>query len=159
MCYHIVGNYEMNFIKLFILLGISFAINLLISPSIDISIDDSHQHIVHNFNLKGELPDAYSVKILFQDDNYKHHHTVNGGYYQIDVHVKGETNFLSIGNVNQIDCNLNCNIYSYFANSNLFGNINIERTITVVGNKEESEMKEMLRNDIVDIILQQIQEI
>lgn len=147
----------MNFIKLSILLGISFAINLMISDSSKIWISNSHQNVNRNISINGELPNAYRVKILFHDDNYLHTHSFNGGVYQINVEVNGSTDYLSTRKLNQIDCNLNCSINS--PNHSLSGNVNIKRTITVLGEKDESEMREMLRNNIVEIILQEIQKI
>lgn len=145
----------MSFIKLSIFLGISFAINLMISDSSTMWTSNYHQNIDRNTSLNGELPNSYRVKILFQDDNYVHTHTFNGGVYQINVEVNGTTSFLSTGKLNQIDCNLNCFINS--ANRALSGHINIRRTITELGSKEESEMKEILRKSIIEEILKETQ--
>lgn len=147
----------MNLIRLSILFAIALAIYLISLDSSGIWISNSSDTINRSTHLDGEIPNGYQVKIYFAEEDYTHTHTINGGSYLINVEVMGSLNFLSTGKISQMYCDLDCSIYSEYGA--LTGNIEILRTITVIGVKGESEMKEDLMKKIIKIILKEIQKI
>jgi hypothetical protein len=147
----------MKFIKIAVLVGIIYSINLLSANPGGHSKSQSHQDVSRSITFTGDLPKAYVVEIDFIDENHKHTQTVNDGSFQIYVEVYGLHSFLSTGELGQIDGHFECAISS--DDGVLSGSIDIQRTITFIENTEDSEMEEAFRNKIIEIILNEIQSI
>ena len=145
----------MNLIRLSILFAIALAIYMISLDSSNIWISNSSDQISRSTQLDGEIPNAYKVRIYFNEEDHTHTHTINGGSYLIYVEVMGSLNFLSTGKVSQMYCDLDCSISS--GNGALTGNIEILRTVTVIGDKVEPEMKKDLMEKVIKIILKEIQ--
>lgn len=153
----------MNFIRVAILLiSIALVQTLLFG---DMKVLNGGSTFRGNTNsnrmLLGNLPHSYTVKIFFNEDGYEHIHTHNGGLYSINVEVDGSLSILSSEQIKQINCDFDCSIYGENSSSpeaffKLTQDVSIQRTITVVGNKSKSELLRMLRNDVINIILEKI---
>jgi hypothetical protein len=95
--------------------------------------------------------------MFFINDSYEHSHTLNNGDYIINIDIIGPINFLSTGRLSQIHCDIKCSILS--EDLRLRGNIDIQRTMTVLTNSDESEMKKEFREDLIKTLLKEIQKI
>lgn len=151
---------DMNFIKISIIAGFVYAVIWVCSnpsKSLNMWMSNAHQNISRNTNLTGTLPDAFRLKITFNDQNYEHTHTFGGGAYLVNVEVNGSPLYLHSGELKQISCDLDCFVES--EDLALTGSISIQRTITVLGNKKESEIRKDLNKEIVEIISNEIQKL
>ena len=132
-------------------------IHQLQSVSLNNWISKAHQTVNRNTTLKGEKPNAYQILITFKNENYRHTYTMNGGGFKIRVKVSGHRQYLNSGNLNQMKGVFKCRITSN--NDIVSGTIKINRTISILGDKSESDMKEILRKDIIKIILKEIKKL
>lgn len=147
----------MNLIRIAVLCIVAIMIVSLDTLSFNRSINRSHANSSRHITTYGDMPSAYKVKILFANDNYEHIHTLNEGNFLINVIVNGSPQFLSTGDLKQIHGDFHCNVSS--AKRLMHGEIDIQRTTTVFGDKDEDELVEILRKDIIDGIIKQIEKI
>jgi hypothetical protein len=144
----------MKFIKIALIIGIVYACSLLASNQYPINYNTANHKTDTYFTNKEAVPDAFQLKISFVDENYLHTYIRNNGSYTIYVDVYGKFNYLSSGSLQQIFCELRCEVSTI--NQQTYGTIKIERTINFMGDESEADLREALRKNIITIITNEI---
>lgn len=144
-----------SFIKLFVLIASCIAMSFLIDTGDVTTLSKGSEHVSSDFDWSGDYPTAYVVKIEFQDalHRHTHTHTYNDGTYEINVVVKGPIKVLETGNLKQLYGNFKCEVES----TNLSGIIEIEKTLTIYGNKSIADLRAVFRDAIIKTILKKLE--
>jgi len=119
------------------------------------TLSKGREHVSSDFDWTGEFPTAYIVKIDFQDGlhHHTHTHTYNDGTYEINVVVKGTTKVMETGSLKQLYGTFECEVES----TNFSGIIEIDKTLTVYGNKSEADLRGDFRDAIIKTILKKLE--
>jgi hypothetical protein len=97
---------------------------------------------------------SYRLFINFEDMNATHTHTLNNGDVEIKASVKGKANGISTGQLNQVGGHYE--IYVYSSGYALGLDISLDRIVTSYGDKNLEVLEDELREDIVNVILNEI---
>jgi len=138
-----------------VLLASCIALSFLIDNGDFATLSKGREHVSSDFDWTGEYPTAYVVKHEFKDalHHHTHTHTYNDGTYEINVVVKGTTKVMETGNLKQLYGTFECEVES----TNFSGTIEIEKTLTVYGNKSEAELRSDFRDEIIQTILKKLE--
>jgi len=144
-----------SFIKLFLLLASCIALSFLVDNGDFATLSKGREHVSSDFDWTGEYPTSYVVNIEFKDalHHHTHTHTYNDGTYEINVVVKGTTKVMETGNLKQLYGTFKCEVES----SQFSGTIEIEKTLTIFGDKSEADLRNDFRDALIKTILKKLE--
>lgn len=142
----------MNLIKLLFFLGIAIVVysNLIA----DFYVSNSKGEDSHHTNLRGRLPYGYQITIKFLEDNYTSIHQQNKGSYPILVTVKQKEQVLTVGQLKQVNMTYDGVIST--TDNRLKGEVQVIRTVTARGTTTIKELKEGIRKQATEAIIEKI---
>lgn len=143
----------MNLLKILLLLGITVVIFPYLSADFSYTFQSEESNSSH-IQLMGSFPYSYQITIHFLKDNYTYTHLHNGGSYPIVVTVEQQEQALTIGQLKQV--NLSYNGVITTPDHRLKGDIQVTQTVTEQGTSTLKDIKEKIRKNTINTILEKI---
>ena len=144
-----------SFIKLFLLLASCIALSFLVDNGDFATLSKGREHVSSDLHWLEKYPSSFKVIIDYHDgmNFHKHEHTYNNGTFEIHITILGKSHYLETGNLKQLSGKFDCRLSS----NGLTGTIEIEKTLTIFGDKSEADLRNDFRDEIIKTILKKLE--
>lgn len=143
----------MNLIKLVIIIGVVYALTALFPGNQTAWRSSSKENISMEWNNSVPIPDAFKLIVRFKDGS-RHTHIQNNGTFPLHVFVTDRLNYISSGQLSKAEYVSECTIESI--NGNFSGNLHLQKTVTTMGSRSLSDLKQKLRKDLIKSIIKEL---